>query len=159
MPPSARRRCSSPRARRSRRSPRGGRRSARGGARRRAPARPRTGAASIRTGRRSGLSPVRQRPRSLSNGFGAPRLGGAGRRAPRRLPQPYILFESNFNGPAEIYIDAFALVVPLRLGLLWGGAYGYPGARSTERFRSFIMRHKLDSQHYWSAYPQASSAM
>src|SRR5947208_10429763 len=44
----------------------------------------------------------------------------AGRRAPRRLPQPYILFESNFNGPAEIYIDAFALVVPLRLGLLWG---------------------------------------
>jgi hypothetical protein len=83
----------------------------------------------------------------------------AGRRATRRLPQPYILFQSNFNGPKELYIDAFSLVVPIRLRLLWGGAYGYPGARPMERFRGFIEQHAIGSEHYWSAYPQASSRM
>jgi hypothetical protein len=84
---------------------------------------------------------------------------GAGRRPARRLRQPYILFQSNFNGPADLYIDAFSLVVPVRLRLLWGGAYRYPGARPMERFRRFIDDHKIDSAHYWSAYPQASSRM
>ena len=83
----------------------------------------------------------------------------AERRAVRRLPQPYILFQSNFNGPKELYVDAFSLVVPVRLRLLWGGAYGYPGARPTERFRRFIEQHAVGSEHYWSAYPQASSRM
>lgn len=83
----------------------------------------------------------------------------AGRRAERRLAQPYILFQSNFNGPADLYIDAFSLVVRGRLWLLWRGAYRYPGARPTERFRAFIDAHAVPTAHYWSAYPEASSRM
>lgn len=83
----------------------------------------------------------------------------APRRDARRLPQPYILFQSNFNGPASLYIDAFSLVVPGRLRLLWGGAYRYPGARPMERFNRFIERHAVPTGHYWAAYPEASSRM
>jgi hypothetical protein len=82
-----------------------------------------------------------------------------GRRAARKLRQPYILFQSNFNGPPELYIDAFSLVVRGRLWLLWGGAYGYPGARPMERFRAFIFAKSVPTGHYWSAYPEASSRM
>jgi hypothetical protein len=82
-----------------------------------------------------------------------------GRHAARRLRQPYILFQSNFNGPADLYIDAFSLVVRGRLALLWGGAYGYPGARPMERFRAFIFSKAEPTGHYWSAYPEASSRM
>jgi hypothetical protein len=83
---------------------------------------------------------------------------GSGRPA-RRLPQPYILFQSNFNGPADLYIDAFSLVVRGRLWLLWGGAYGYPGARPMERFKAFIAKHSIETGHYWAAYPDGSSRM
>jgi hypothetical protein len=77
----------------------------------------------------------------------------------RRLPQPYILFQSNFNGPAPLYIDAFSLVVRGRLWLLWAGAYGYPGARPMERFKCFITKHQVRTNHYWTAYPESSSRM
>jgi hypothetical protein len=84
---------------------------------------------------------------------------GGRRRDARRLPQPYILFQSNFNGPADLYIDAFSLVVRGRLWLLWGRSYGYPGARPMERFRHFIFDKAVPTGHYWSAYPDGSSRM
>jgi hypothetical protein len=83
----------------------------------------------------------------------------APRRDARRLRQPYILFQSNFNGPADLYIDAFSLVVRGRLWLLWGGSYGYPGARPMERFRKYIFDKAVPTGHYWSAYPDGSSRM
>ena len=45
----------------------------------------------------------------------------------RRLPHPYLLFQSNFNDNLAAYIDAFALIVPWRMRLMWHGAYGFPG--------------------------------
>jgi hypothetical protein len=84
---------------------------------------------------------------------------GGRRRDAKRLRQPYILFQSNFNGPAELYIDAFSLVVRGRLWMLWGGSYGYPGARPMERFRAFIFEKAVPTGHYWAAYPEGSSRM
>ena len=84
---------------------------------------------------------------------------GGPRRDRRRLKQPYVLFQSNFNGPADLYIDAFSLVVRGRIWLLWGGAYGYPGARPMEHFRGFILEKQVPTGHYWSAYPDGSSRM
>ena len=84
---------------------------------------------------------------------------GGPRRGRRRLKQPYVLFQSNFNGPADLYIDAFSLVVRGRIWLLWGGAYGYPGARPMEHFRGFILEKQVPTGHYWSAYPDGSSRM
>jgi hypothetical protein len=84
---------------------------------------------------------------------------GGNRRDRRRLDRPYILFQSNFNGPADLYIDAFSLVVRGRLWLLWGGSYGYPGARPMEGFRRFIFQKQVPTDHYWAAYPDGSSRM
>lgn len=83
------------------------------------------------------------------------------RRSSRRLRQPYILFQSNFNGDPDLYIDAFSLVVRGRLWLMWAGAYRYPGARPTARFREFIHARAVpsDAYHFWAAYPDASSRM
>ncbi|HLM50793.1 MAG TPA: hypothetical protein VK279_09615 [Solirubrobacteraceae bacterium] len=81
----------------------------------------------------------------------------ARRREGVRLPHPYVLFQSNFNGPADLYIDAFSQVVRGRIWLLWGGAYRYPGARPMERFKRFIFARAIPTDHYWCAYPQSSS--
>jgi hypothetical protein len=40
-----------------------------------------------------------------------------------RLPTPYILFQSNFDGPAFEYAEAFALEMPWRIRGLWAGGY------------------------------------
>ena len=88
------------------------------------------------------------------------RVPAAGsRRSSRRLRQRYLLFQSNFNGDPGLYIDAFSLVVRGRLWLMWHGAYGYPKARPTERFREFILERRVpdDRYHYWAAYPDGSS--
>jgi hypothetical protein len=90
------------------------------------------------------------------------RVPAAGsRRSSRRLRQPYLVFQSNFNGDPALYIDAFSLVVRGRLWLMWAGAYRYPSARPMERFRKFILERAIpdDRYHYWAAYPEGSSRM
>jgi hypothetical protein len=82
------------------------------------------------------------------------------RRRGRRLPYPYVLFQSNFNGAVDQYVDAFALVVPWRMRLMWGGAYGFPDVTPTGRFKRYVLEHQVPAtDHYWSAYPEASTRM
>ena len=44
-----------------------------------------------------------------------------------QLHHTYLLFESNFNGTWDQYIDAFSEVVPLRMKAIWGTSFGFPG--------------------------------
>ena len=69
----------------------------------------------------------------------------------------HLLFESNFNGTWDQYIDAFSAVVPLRMKAIWGSSYGFPGPVPVEPFKAYIRRHELRANHYWSAYPGAST--
>jgi len=77
----------------------------------------------------------------------------------RRLPHPYLLFHSNFDGAVDQYIDAFSLQVPGRMWLCWGGAYGFPGPRPTGRFKRYILPHVVEDAHYFCVYPEASTKM
>jgi hypothetical protein len=83
------------------------------------------------------------------------RLPAAGpRRRARRLPVPYVVFQSNFDGPPREYAEAFAIKVAWRINGLWRGGYGFPGPRPQARFVDYVMRHALDGPfHYYSAYP------
>ena len=45
-----------------------------------------------------------------------------------RLHSSYLLFESNFNGTWDQYIDAFSAIVPARMKAIWGTSFGFPGA-------------------------------
>ncbi len=79
-------------------------------------------------------------------------------------PQPkedlrydYLLFESNFNGTWDEYIDAFAEVVPARMRAIWSSSYGFPGPKPVGPFKDYIRKNDLDVEHYYSAYPEATT--
>jgi hypothetical protein len=77
----------------------------------------------------------------------------------RRLPHPYLLFQSNFNDDLAAYIDAFALIVPWRMRLMWHGVYGFPGPALVDRFLQFVLANATPVQHYYCAYPDGSARM
>jgi hypothetical protein len=74
-----------------------------------------------------------------------------------RRRYPYLFFESNFNGTWDQYIDAFSEVVPDRMKAIWGSSYGFPGPLPVEPFKAYIRRSEYVANHYWSAYPGAST--
>ena len=81
----------------------------------------------------------------------------AGRRRARRLPTPYVVFQSNFDGPAAEYAEAFALEMPWRIRGLWGGAYGFPGPRPANDFVRYVIDHAVDEPyHYHCRHPTAT---
>jgi hypothetical protein len=81
----------------------------------------------------------------------------AGRRRSRRLPTPYIVFQSNFDGPTAEYAEAFAWEMPWRVRGLWGGAYGFPGPRPANAFVEYVLDHAVEPPcHYYSRYPNAT---
>jgi catalase len=81
------------------------------------------------------------------------RVGG------RRLPHPYVVFQSNFNGAAAEYFEAFARGLKWRMRGLWGGAYGVPDPTRLLEFARYIDGHWIPAEHYYCAYPQASTKM
>jgi hypothetical protein len=74
-----------------------------------------------------------------------------------RLNHSYLLFESNFNGTWDQYIDAFSEVVALRMKAIWGTSYGFPGPLPVEPFKNYIRKNEYVANHYWSAYPGATT--
>ena len=73
-----------------------------------------------------------------------------------RLNYPYLLFESNFNGRWDQYIDAFSYVLGRRMDLIWKSSFGFPGAKPAEGFKAYIRSSEHDASHYYSAYPEAT---
>ncbi len=74
-----------------------------------------------------------------------------------RLGHSYLFFESNFNGTWDQYIDAFSEVVPFRMKAIWGTSLGFPGPLPVEPFKNYIRRNEFVANHYWSAYPGATT--
>jgi hypothetical protein len=74
-----------------------------------------------------------------------------------RLHHTYLLFESNFNGTWDQYIDAFSEVVPMRMKALWGSSFGFPGPQPVEPFKEYIRRNEYVANHYFSAYVGATT--
>jgi hypothetical protein len=77
----------------------------------------------------------------------------------RRLPHPYVVFQSNFNGQAQEYFEAFARGLKWRMRLLWKGAYGVPDPTDLTGFSAHINAHWIPCEHYYCAYPEASTKM
>ena len=79
--------------------------------------------------------------------------GGQG----EKLHYPYLMFESNFNGSWDQYIDAFSEVVPARMKGIWGTSYGFPGPIPVEPFKDYIRANEYVANHYYNAYPGATT--
>jgi hypothetical protein len=79
--------------------------------------------------------------------------------APKPLKNVHLFFESNFNGTWEQYIDAFSYVVPKHIRAIWASSYGFPGPLPAHPFKRYITQHEYPAEHYYSAYPEASTTM
>ena len=77
----------------------------------------------------------------------------------RRLPYSYLVFQSNFAGTRDAYIETFCFVIPWIMRGLWTGIYGTPSVRPVGRFQRYVEEADIPPAHYWSAYPEASTAM
>ena len=74
-----------------------------------------------------------------------------------KLHYPYLLFESNFNGSWDQYIDAFSEVVPTRMKGIWGTSFGFPGPIPVEPFKDYIRANEYVANHLYNAYPRATT--
>jgi hypothetical protein len=79
-------------------------------------------------------------------------------------PQPYVLFETNFNGDNDQYLEGFSLVVPSSMRLTWRlgplGGFHVPDVGRVSRFLRYVNQVKLRSIYgYYCAYPNASTKM
>jgi len=72
------------------------------------------------------------------------------------LREPLMLFESNYDGTFDQYIDAFAETIPLKMRAFWGTSYGFPGPKPVTQFKTFIRANEFVAEHYYSAYPTAT---
>ena len=82
-----------------------------------------------------------------------PRLDG------ERLKYPYLFFESNFDGPWQHYIDAFAYVIPLDIRVTWGRGPGFPAPPPAEPLKAWIGMNSMEGGTYYCAHADASTRM
>jgi hypothetical protein len=76
-----------------------------------------------------------------------------------RLRYPHMYFESNFNGGWEEYIDAFSHILTRGMTAFWGSSFGFPKPLPTSPFKKYIQENETEADHYYSAYPDATSTM
>ncbi len=76
------------------------------------------------------------------------------------FPYGYLLFETNFNGDADLYFEAFSMATTNAMMFIWQRCYDVPWIRRTGRFIDFINEKKLpiDTLHCtYCAYPHATA--
>jgi hypothetical protein len=69
----------------------------------------------------------------------------------------YMLFFSNFNGSWDQYVDSFTFAIPKGLDLFWKGNLRYPRSVPLTPFHKYIRYNQIETIHYYSAYPLATS--
>jgi hypothetical protein len=75
------------------------------------------------------------------------------------LKHAHLFFESNFDGPWQHYIDAFAYVIPRDIRFVWGRGFNFPGPPPAEPLKAWIAENSMEGGTYYSAYPDASTRM
>jgi hypothetical protein len=75
------------------------------------------------------------------------------------LKRAHLFFESNFDGPWQHYIDAFAYVIPRDIRFVWGRGINFPGPPPAEPLKAWIAENSMEGGTYYSAYPEASTRM
>ncbi len=73
------------------------------------------------------------------------------------LRRPLFMFESNYNGTFEQYIDAFSKVIGSGIQAFWFTSDGFPGPIPVQPFKEYIRANELVLDHYYCAYPVESA--
>jgi hypothetical protein len=77
----------------------------------------------------------------------------------QKLNYTYLFFESNFDGPWQHYIDAFAYCIPKDIRLVWGRGINFPAPPPAEPLKAWIAHNSMEGGTYYCAYPEASTRM
>ena len=64
-----------------------------------------------------------------------------------------MMFESNFNGSWNEYIDAFNSVLSLKLNVIWYWSENFPGSQPLTPFKDYITHNQIYTDYYYVAYP------
>lgn len=70
----------------------------------------------------------------------------------QRLPQPYLVFESDFDGPWRPYIEDFARIMPWQWRAIWGAATEFPGPLPVSGLLAYVEEHDKRAEHHYSAH-------
>lgn len=75
-----------------------------------------------------------------------------------KLGTDLFMFTTNYNGDWDQYIDTFARVPHIRMGirLLWASSQGFPGPIPLRNFKQHIKYHSYPESLYYSAYPAST---
>jgi hypothetical protein len=73
------------------------------------------------------------------------------------LKYNYMVFFSNFNGSWDQYVDSFSSAIPQGLDKYWAYNIKYPKSVPMLPFHRYITSNQLWTDHYYNAYPMASS--
>ncbi len=73
------------------------------------------------------------------------------------LNYSYMLFDSNFNGSWDQYIDSFAFAIPQGLDAFWKYNVGYPKSIPLNNFYDYIRFNQIETDYFYNAYPCASA--
>lgn len=65
----------------------------------------------------------------------------------------YLLFESNFNGSWNEYVDAFNAALAFKLNLVWYWSENFPGSVPLSPFKAYIEHNQKYNDYYYMAYP------
>src|SRR2546421_61919 len=49
--------------------------------------------------------------------------------------------------------------MPVRMRLIWGSSFGFPGAKPVGLFKRYITHNQFEADHFYSAYPEATTTM
>lgn len=74
-----------------------------------------------------------------------------------RLHYPYLFFESNFDGPWQHYIDAFAYVIPKDIRFVWGRGVDFPYPPPAEPLKAWIAQNSMEGGTYYCAHEELST--
>jgi hypothetical protein len=75
------------------------------------------------------------------------------------LAPPILVWETDFNGLVEPYIETFTHVIPRQIRAAWGRSYGFPGTRSVTALQTYIETLKIPNAYNYTAYPEATVRM
>ena len=73
------------------------------------------------------------------------------------IVEPLLLFESNYDGTFDQYIDTFSEAIPQKMWAFWRTSYGFPGVKPVTPFKRYIRANEFTVEHYYSAYPEATT--
>jgi hypothetical protein len=73
-----------------------------------------------------------------------------------RLRDPLLLWETNYSGLFDPYVELFVHVIGRQIRMTWGSSAGFPPERSVAALTEYVRAGTLPAAYDYRAYPEAS---